>query len=352
MLRVKLTMTALWSATLIACVMVIDYAISILLLHDPAGYTPFVTLVISTLVTLPSVYAFVNSRYNLKALSEDLAQARDAAETAREGALAALALTNAARQAAERDREAAVEANTAKSQFLANMSHELRTPLNAILGYSELLSIDTFADRRAEYAQMIHKSGAHLLGLIDDLLDLAKIEAGHAQKSDEAVDLAAVIDDCLALVRPRADHGLVTLIRTIAPALPCVQGNSRALKQIVLNLLSNAIKFTPPRGQVEAFAHLDRYGGLLFGVRDNGIGIAQEDHARVFERFGQARHDVTTAEKGTGLGLPIVKGLVDALQGRISLESELGEGTCMTVWIPQGRLERFSVKDLAPAPAA
>jgi signal transduction histidine kinase len=339
LLRQKLVMTALWSIALIACAMAIDYMVSILVMHNPEGYTPLITLMISAILTIPSVYVFVNGHYNLKAVSIELIAARDAAETAREGTLAAFALADAARNAAERDREVALEASAAKSQFLANMSHELRTPLNAILGYSELLALDRFADKRTEYAGLIHKSGAHLLGLINDLLDLARIEAGQMEVDGESVNLAEIIEDCVSLLQPRADSGRVILGTTLAARLPRVQANARPLKQIVLNLLSNAVKFTPPQGQAVVFAHIDPDRALLFGVRDSGIGIAAEDQQRVFERFGQARHDATVADRGTGLGLPIVKGLVEALKGRIVLKSELGQGTCVTVSIPRERLE-------------
>ena len=235
-------------------------------------------------------------------------------------------------------RERAEAASRAKSQFLANMSHELRTPLNAILGFSELICVRAFGDieKHYEYAGLIHGSGQHLLTLINDVLDLAKIESGGFELRESDVDLARLIDDAAALMAPRAQSGGCTIAVAIAPALPLAHADERALKQIMLNLLSNAIKFTPG-GAVEIFAHAEPKGGIVFGISDNGIGIAQEDQARVFENFGQGRHDVAINDRGTGLGLPIALGLVRAHGGRIALESELGQGTRVSVHLPASR---------------
>jgi two-component system, cell cycle sensor histidine kinase PleC len=234
--------------------------------------------------------------------------------------------------------ERAEAASRAKSQFLANMSHELRTPLNAILGFSELICVRTFGDieKHYEYAGLIHGSGQHLLTLINDVLDLAKIEAGGFELRESDVDLARLIGDAATLMAPRAQSGGCVLETTVAPSLPLAYADERALKQIALNLLSNAIKFTPG-GAVEIFANVDPKGGIVFGVADNGIGIAREDQARIFENFGQGRHDVAINDKGTGLGLPIALGLVRAHGGRIALESELGQGTRVSVHLPAGR---------------
>ena len=149
MFREKLITTLLWSAVLIAAALLGDYSINVVLLHDYAGFTPLVTLSLSTIITIPTVFAFVNGRLNLRKARDEFHSARDAA----------------------------ISANLTKTQFLANMSHELRTPLNAILGFSELLTLDAYAGKRAEYAALIHESGAHLLGLVNDLLDLSRIEA-------------------------------------------------------------------------------------------------------------------------------------------------------------------------------
>src|ERR1700691_1000838 len=160
MVREKLISTLLWSILPIAAAMLADYGITIALLHDPKGYTPLVTLCIAIVVTLPTTYALVSGRLNLRKARDDLAAARDIA----------------------------IRANLTKTQFLANMSHELRTPLNAILGFSELLALDAYAGKRVEYADLIHKSGAHLLDLINDLLDLSRIEAGKFELHSAAIN--------------------------------------------------------------------------------------------------------------------------------------------------------------------
>jgi len=237
-------------------------------------------------------------------------------------------------------RERAEAANRAKSQFLANMSHELRTPLNAILGFSELIESRAFAnnaEKHHEYAGMIHDSGQHLLTLINDILDLARIEAGSLVLQETDVDLAALIADVVRLMTHRAETSGCTMATETAADLPNIFADERALKQILLNLVSNAVKFTPEGGTVDVFAELEPGSGVCFGVSDTGMGIAQEDQARVFQNFGQGRHDVAIMDKGTGLGLPIAKGLAEAHGGRITLHSRVGHGTRMTVYIPPER---------------
>jgi two-component system cell cycle sensor histidine kinase PleC len=237
-------------------------------------------------------------------------------------------------------RERAEAASLAKSQFLANMSHELRTPLNAILGFSELIESRVFATNLAkhqEYAELIHESGLHLLTLINDILDLARIEAGSLVLRETDVDLGALIADVVRLMTHRAQTGGCAIGIEIAPDLPGMFVDERAVKQILLNLVSNAVKFTPAGGTVSVFAEPDPGGGVSFGVSDSGIGIAEEDRARVFQNFGQGRHDVAILDKGTGLGLPIAKGLVEAHGGRIALHSRVGHGTRVTVTLPADR---------------
>ena len=310
MFREKLYTTLLWSAVPIAGAMLADYAITILLLHAWAAYTPLVTLSIATIVSLPVCYTLVGGRIDLRHARDELAMARDQA----------------------------VNANQTKTLFFANVSHELRTPLNAIIGFSELLALDAFAAKRREYATLIHSSGEHLLGLVNDLLDLARIEAGKFELHCENVSLDELVDECARIVEGRARDSGIRFGRRMAPDLPLAFADRRALKQILLNLLTNAIKFTRREGSIEVFARLNSSGELAFGVKDDGIGVAEEDQARVFERFGQGRHDVTGADEGTGLGLPIVKGLAEAHGGRVAMESRLGEGTCVTVWLPPARL--------------
>ena len=241
----------------------------------------------------------------------------------------------------DRGREKAEAASLAKSQFLANMSHELRTPLNAIIGFSELISTRIFAeepDRNYEYATMIHGSGLHLLTLINDILDLAKIEAGRWKLEEQELDLHRTTADALQLVVWKADAGGVTLRNEVPDELPFLYADARALKQILINLLSNAVKFTQGGGTVTVFGEEDAFGNLEFGVSDSGVGIAPEDLQRVFDSFGQGKHDVAIADKGTGLGLAIVKGLTEAHGGSVTLESEVGKGTRVTITFPAARL--------------
>ena len=232
-------------------------------------------------------------------------------------------------------------ANRAKSEFLANMSHELRTPLNAIIGFSEMIhsrAFGTNAEKNVEYGLIIHQSGHHLLALINDILDLAKIEAGGLGLRESQFDLVHLIDECVGLMQSRADTGDVALHREPVSGPVNVWADERSLRQIVLNLLSNALKFTAAGGCVSAFLRIEPDGTISFGVTDTGYGIREEDIARVFENFGQGRHDVATPDKGTGLGLPIVKGLAQAHGGDVDLKSRVGEGTCVTVTLPAGRL--------------
>jgi two-component system, cell cycle sensor histidine kinase PleC len=238
----------------------------------------------------------------------------------------------------DKARERAEAASRAKSEFLANMSHELRTPLNAILGFSETIYSGAIgAEKHGEYARIIHQSGHHLLTLINDILDLARIEAGGLKLREREVDIAHLIGESMPMMEVRARDGQLALGTEVARNLPLVMADERALKQVLLNLLSNAVKFTPPGGSVICFARVAQDGAPEFGVRDTGVGIAEDDQERVFQNFGQGRHDVVTLDKGTGLGLPIVKGLMEAHGGEVTLESRVGEGTTVTVRLPRER---------------
>jgi two-component system cell cycle sensor histidine kinase PleC len=247
-----------------------------------------------------------------------------------------------ARSKADSDkaRDRAESASRAKSDFLANMSHELRTPLNAILGFSEMIySNPTGAQavRNQEYAKLVHQSGSHLLALIDDILDLSRIEAGKFQLRVNDVDLACLIGDAVQLMAPKAELARLALATEVAGELPILHADQRAIWQILLNLLANAVKFTPAGGSVFVFARIEASGDVAFGVRDTGVGIAPEDQLLVFETFGQGRHDVATPDKGMGLGLSIVKGITEAHGGRVELSSHLGRGTSVTIVLPASR---------------
>lgn len=237
------------------------------------------------------------------------------------------------------ERGKAESAGRAKSQFLSHMNHELRTPMNAILGFSELIntkSLGNAVDKYAEYAGVIHESGQQLLDLIDGMLNLAKIDGGKLYLREGEFSLAQLISEQYDSEYGKAEERGVKFVLEIAPDLPDVRADERALRQIVSNLLSNALKYTSPGGHVEIFARQE--DGIVFGVKDTGIGIAPEDREHVFERFGKGRHDVTTADRGTGLGLAIVKGFAEAHDGSVTLDSELGFGTCVTVRLPPERV--------------
>ncbi len=236
-------------------------------------------------------------------------------------------------------RERAEAANRTKSRFLANMSHELRTPLNAIIGFSDMLKLEMFGKlgnpRYVEYAQLINQSGGLLLDLISDILDMSKIEAGKYDLHREMIDVNDVVAQAVKLVAGRADAGGLTLTTEIsdaAAALP-VYADSRALTQILLNLLSNAVKFTPTGGAVQISAQAISCG-IRFVVSDTGRGIAKSDIPRLTHAFEQVSNDAELSKQGTGLGLALVRSLAELHGGKIKIESELDQGTSVSVDIP------------------
>ncbi len=240
-------------------------------------------------------------------------------------------------------KEASELANRAKSEFLANMSHELRTPLNAITGFSDLMFREIFGPlgdpRYKEYVKDIADSGKHLFDLISDILDLSKIEAGKLQLAEVAVDVRETIKACAILVQERARIGNVALVSEIDDSVPLeLRADRRMLKQIVINLLSNAVKFTPPGGRVTMQAWASAESGLVLRIVDTGIGMAPEAIPMVFKRFEQLDSRLNRKYEGTGLGLPLVKSLVELHGGVVSLQSEVGAGTTATVCFPASRL--------------
>lgn len=240
-------------------------------------------------------------------------------------------------------KEEAEAASRSKTEFLANMSHELRTPLNAIIGFSEMMESSLLGPignaKYVEYASNIGRSAHHLLGIIKDILEVSKIEAGAVNLQEEEVQVPTMIADVLQIIGARAEEADLDIALDLADDLPLLRADERKLKQIVLNLLSNAIKFTPSGGRLEIAASKTLDGAIKFRIADTGIGMADSDIACAMDRFGQVG-DVTTRQQhqhGTGLGLPLTIGLVELHGGRLDIASEEGEGTTVTVLFPPER---------------
>jgi len=254
------------------------------------------------------------------------------------GDQAAIALENVRlfREIEDKSRQLEV-ANKHKSEFLANMSHELRTPLNAIIGFSEVLLEKMFGEinaKQQDYLSDIHSSGRHLLALINDILDLSKIEAGRMELEPSDFDVPTALQNAMTLVRERAQRHGIALSLDIDRAVRELRADERKFKQILVNLLSNAVKFTPDGGQVALRARLVERG-LEVSVSDTGIGIAPEDQEKVFEEFRQVGGDYKTKQEGTGLGLALARRFVELHGGVISVQSELGKGATFTFTIPE-----------------
>jgi len=232
-------------------------------------------------------------------------------------------------------------ANSAKSRFLATMSHELRTPLNAIIGFSELLASEVYGklgdSHYRDYAQDIHDSGKHLLGLINDVLDISKLDAVTIETYREPTDLPDLLRKAVQMMQPQAERAGVTLVEAYDTTLPAMRTDERRLRQVLLNLISNAIKFTGKNGTVTISSY--RQGaGLAISVSDTGIGIAPDDIPKAMENFGQVESGWSRNYEGSGLGLPLSKRLVELLGGSFVLESKLGVGTHVIVSFPPDRL--------------
>jgi two-component system cell cycle sensor histidine kinase PleC len=252
-------------------------------------------------------------------------------------------------------RHRAEAANISKSRFLAQMSHELRTPLNAILGFSEVMKNEIFGPHTVvaykDYSNDIHDSGQHLLGLINEILDLSRIEAGRYELNEEAVSLVYVAQECHHLVKLRAKNRGITIHEVFEPDLPRVWADERALRQIVLNLLANAVKFTPQGGEMWVKVGWTASGGQYFSVKDTGPGIPEDEIPVVLASFGQGSNAIKSAEQGAGLGLPIAKSLVDLHGGTFTLKSKLRVGTEVIVALPPERIMAALAPLAEPAPA-
>jgi two-component system cell cycle sensor histidine kinase PleC len=247
-----------------------------------------------------------------------------------------------AKSISDESRRRAEESNLAKSRFLATMSHELRTPLNAILGFSEIMKGEVLGpvgnDAYKDYLTDIHASGQHLLNLINEILDLSRIEAGRYTLSEEPVNLRAVAEECVHLVQLRAKAKHITIVEKYAPELPRLWADDRAVRQITLNLLSNAIKFTQSGGEITVKVGWTQGGGQFLSIKDNGPGIPPEEIPIVLSAFGQGSIAIKSAERGAGLGLPIVQALMSTHDGTFELRSKLREGTEAIATFPQSRV--------------
>ena len=242
-----------------------------------------------------------------------------------------------AERALRKAMEAAAEGNRAKSEFLANVSHELRTPLNAIIGFSEVMQQEVFGplgnDRYREYAADIRESGSHLLGIINDLLDYAKLEAGRLELHIEPVALDKLFENSLRLVRNRAEEAGVALLSDVSGAPPQIEADGRKLMQILLNLLSNAVKFTPAGGTVTLAARSGTDGAEI-SVSDTGVGMSAHDIEIALIPFGQVDSSLNRQQTGTGLGLPLSRALAELHGGRLDIESTPGSGTTVRITLP------------------
>jgi PAS domain S-box-containing protein len=241
--------------------------------------------------------------------------------------------------AARREAEAA---NNQKSEFLAKISHEIRTPLNAIIGFSEIMMEQRFGpignDRYRAYLKDIHVSGAHLISLINDLLDLSKIEAGKIELTFESVAVNAVIHESVALMQPLANRERIIIRTSLSNDLPNVVADARSFRQILLNVISNAIKFTRAGGQVIVSTLLEDSGEVVVRIRDTGIGMSERDIETAMRPFEQVAAAQSGGDKGTGLGLPLTKAMVEANRAVFSIESAVNQGTLVRIAFPTSRV--------------
>ncbi len=328
-------------------------------------YVPDPTVSVSGVVIDPSVLAIavaaivalIMALGLIGALVDHHLAARASGEAERlRGHVNALEKTQRELEATSANLSAALEtadaASAAKSQFLATMSHELRTPLNAVIGFSEILTMEVFGPlgsaRYLEYARDIRSSGAHLLALINDILDISRLDAGQADLLEEDVNAADLIGATLRMMQGQVAEANVAIGRKIEPRLPMIRADKRRIHQVLINLVSNAVKFTPAGGNITVSAF--RAGAeVAISVADTGIGIAAEDVPKAFELFRQIDSQLSRKYEGTGLGLPLARKLVTLHGGRLVLESELNVGTTVTVYFPP---ERVLGASRSPAAAA
>jgi len=304
--KIQQTLLAVALVDVAACLL--DYIVNVVIAGHPEIFTPATTAIIATVVGFPVSYFLIGQRFAIIAGREALAAARDAAE----------------------------HANRAKSAFLANMSHELRTPFNAILGYAELIRDGLAPERAPSYAGNIVDAGQYLLTLIDEILDLSRIESGHMRFMEEPVDLKDSIRSVCRILDHRAVSQGITLEIRAAPDLPPLLADPVRLKQILLNLCGNAIKFTPTGGIVLISTGHDETG-ISVTIADTGIGMVPADVPKAMEPFGQLENGLARKFGGTGLGLPIAKALTELHGGTLEIVTAPGRGTAATVKFPAER---------------
>lgn len=261
-------------------------------------------------------------RYSSLALLEAKQQAEKAASVAHEAMLKAKA------------------ADRAKSNFLANMAHELRTPLNAIIGFSEVMKLDQARMRGSypEYAGYIHDAGTGLLDIINGILDIARIEAGHVALQEDFITLGQLVRSSINTIRPIAQQKFITIDCNIQKPSTMIYVDATKFKQVTLNLLSNSVKFTKPRGSIQVDSERHKNGDLVLSISDTGIGIPPEEIERIFQPFEQIADHLTREHEGTGLGLPIAKALMELHDGELVLSSQPGTGTTARLRLPGDRV--------------
>ena len=310
--------------------------------------TSWLDLAIAVVLPVFAAQFFFDGRRLTSRLDEDSRLRFEVEDLARE--------LEEARDEALRKRFEAEAANASKTAFLANMSHELRTPLNAILGFSEIIAKECFgavgSPRYREYATDIHSSGAHLLSLINDLLDVAKIEAGRMEIEPHALDVHRTFDTALKIIGAKAKERNQTLAIEIDPSVPQLYADERALKQILINLVSNAVKFTPEGGRISVVCSRARSGGFQVMVEDNGPGIPREKLDKIFKPFSQVDNRYDRQGGGTGLGLALVRGLAELHGGRAWIESDFGKGCRAFVVLPVASSAPRQKRDASAAAVA
>ncbi len=297
------------------------------------SYEPSLMIMGGILVGAQAFFYLIADRFRLSVLS--ILSHKAEKETL-------IAELETARSISEEARRRAEEANLAKSRFLATMSHELRTPLNAILGFSEVMRNEVMGpvgnESYKEYIADINNSGQHLLNVINEILDLSRIEAGRHQLQEEAIRLVNVVDDAFHMVQMKAKAKDISIVTQYEENLPLIWADEKAVRQITLNLLSNALKFTPQGGTIWLKAGWTSSGGQYLSVKDTGPGIAEEEIPIVLSSFGQGSIAIKSAEQGSGLGLPIVQALVHMHDGKFDLQSKLREGTEVIASFPRSRV--------------